>query len=275
MRTARLNLMSSSPPPPASGQPQWSQQPAAGAPSAPPPPAQPPQKKQSSTGSALIGLVVVVVLVWFFFFNNGQPSAPSAPSAAGPTHAPVVTSPAAVTFADIHLSGSGDSVPKFTIPVDSAAIAHFTYNGSGNFSVFSLAANGDHNDLLVNTIGRYDGIVLMDATVGEHSVAFEVTADSAWTATIEQPSRAPTWSGQTRLTGSGDSVYQVQPSTSGLTVVAVTFSGDGNDVLWTYSGSGRDLAINSVGSYSGQVTLPAGTFLLEINASGSWSVSPS
>ncbi len=237
---------------------------------------QPPATKQASSGSPLVGLIVLIVvgvLIWYFFFNNSS-SPPATSDTSGHSPAPA-TATLAPAFADIHLSGQGDSVPQFSIPADNAAIVHFTYHGSGNFAVFSLDSSGGQNDLLVNTIGNYDGVVLMDVSTGEHSVALDVTADGPWTATIQHPSKAPAWNGQGRLAGTSDSIYRVTPATSGLTVVSVTYSGEDNFAIWTYSSeSGRDLAVNEIGSYSGQITLPSATSLLEITASGAWSITP-
>ena len=93
-------------------------------------------------------------------------------------------------FAAIELSGTGDGVPRFEIPADVPAIAEESHTGSANFAIVTLAESGEQNDLLVNTIGNYTGTVLFDEQEGQHSVAFEVTADGPWTITIRPVSDA-------------------------------------------------------------------------------------
>lgn len=125
-----------------------------------------------------------------------------------------------------------------------------------------------------NEIGDYSGTRLFDDSLGEHSVAFEITADGAWTAIVKHPTKARSWTGSGPLTGNGDDVVRVAPSTSGLTVVTASHSGDSNFSISSFAETGRDLVVNEIGQYSGQVTLDAGTYLLEITASGTWSITP-
>jgi hypothetical protein len=47
--------------------------------------------------------------------------------------------------------------------------------------------------------------------------------------------------------------------------------GSGNFAIWAYGESSRDLLVNEIGRYSGEVFL-GGATLLEIVADGSWSM---
>lgn len=201
------------------------------------------------------------------------------PTNSGPadTPAPEIPPPEPQpAFEPVPLSGVGDAVPRFDIPVDQAAIATVTHTGASNFAIFTVGEDGSQQELLVNTIGNYGGTVLFDASFGFHSAAFEITADGAWTVEIKPVSMAYAWdpaAGQ--LAGQGDDVVLVQPPVSGLMTAAVTHTGSGNFAVIAYSTDSADLLINEIGSYSGEVLVGDGTFLLQVTADGSWTVTPS
>ncbi|MBA3688122.1 MAG: hypothetical protein H0W81_04775 [Chloroflexi bacterium] len=235
-------------------------------------------------GIAILALIVIALLVPKPD-NQGTATTtptptPGASVAPGETANPTAN-PTAVTtsertpglaFEPITLSATGDSVPRFDIPSDAAAIAVITYTGSSNFAVFSLANDGSNNDLLVNTIGNYSGTVLFDTNSGQHSVAFQVTADGPWTIVIKPLSKARSWDSSTPLTGVGDDVVRVAGALDGLTTVRITHDGESNFAVFGYSGSGTDILVNEIGAYDGEVLLADDTLLLEVTADGNWSV---
>ena len=227
----------------------------------------------------VIGLAVAVVAITLLSNQSSGPQPGSGLGDATPT--PFVdtsTSTAEaspVSFSAIKLSGSGNKVPKFTIPEDAAAIATITNKGSANFVVTSLAADGSSNALLVNVIGSYSGTVLFDSSQGEHSVALQVESNGSWTITIKPLSSARTWNPSAALTGKGDDVVLVNPPLSGLTTATITHKGSANFVVYAYSTSGGiDLLVNEIGNYSGESAMPDGTFALEVEADGTWTVRP-
>lgn len=239
---------------------------------------------------AKIVVIVVVVLVLAAIGSARQPASPSggtppaaeptaraseAASAATPESVPTPEATPGPAFADIALSGTGDAVPQFTIPEGTAAIAVVQHVGQSNFAVISLAADGANNDLLVNTIGNYLGTVLFDQNTGIHSVAFEVTADGAWSITIKPVTAARLWDGASGLSGSGDDVIHIDPAIEGLATFNITHSGTSNFAVIAYSDAGADLLVNEIGAYSGESAIGSGTFLLEITADGAWTITRS
>lgn len=203
--------------------------------------------------------------------QTAQPTEPTQTPQATPTPEPM---PA---FAAIELSGVGDSVPRFDIPEGVPAIAAATHTGGANFAIVTLSEAGEQNDLLVNTIGNYSGTVLFDEQDGQHSVAFEVTADGPWTITVRPVTEARSWDGETALVGASDDVVRVDPAVSGLLTADVSHSGAGNFAIIAYGGGpfGQELLVNEIGAYNGEVLIGDGTFLLEVAADGSWSITPS
>lgn len=189
-----------------------------------------------------------------------------------PTPAPTPEPTPTPAPTPITLTGSGDRVVPFTAPEDAALIARIRYSGGGNFAVWSIASDGSMNDLLVNTIGSYEGTVLFDETFGTHSVAFQVESEGSWSIAVYDASAADTWDTSITLHGSGDYVMQLDQATSGFTVLDATYSGDGNFAVWSYGFDSTDLLINEIGAYDGQSILSEGTFLLEITAEGAWTM---
>jgi hypothetical protein len=194
-----------------------------------------------------------------------------------PTPRPTPTPEPTPVFATIELAGTGDAVPRFEIPSDQAAIASVTHVGGANFVIWTISDAGTQNDLLVNTIGTYSGTVLFDEQDGQHSVAFEVTADGSWTIAIQPLSGARGWNGRAALSGAGDDVVRFRRPVSGLLTADVSHNGAGNFVIHSFGGGpfGQDLLVNEIGAYSGEILISDGTFLLEVNADGGWSITPS
>lgn len=175
-------------------------------------------------------------------------------------------------FTTIKLSGRGSKVPQFTLP-EEPAIATITNKGSSNFAVWSLGADGTEQDLLVNEIGNYSGKVLFN--LDSHSAAFKVESNGSWTITISPvASAARRWVTTEALTGKGDDVIFVLGDVTGLMTTNVTHTGSSNFAVYSESTtSGKDLLINEIGNYKGEVPLPDGTVLIEVTADGSWSFS--
>ena len=207
---------------------------------------------------------------------SSQPGSAPAEATAAPTSTPPPTpSPTPeLGFEPIALSGTGDAIPQFTIPADAPAIATITHQGESNFAVITLAEDGSENDLLVNRIGNYAGTVLFDADEGQHSVAFEVTADGAWTIDIKPVTEARAWDPASAIDGTGDDVLRTDPEPSGLTPITVSHQGESNFVVIAHAPDGAALLVNEIGNYSGEVALGAGSVLVQVNADGTWSIAP-
>jgi hypothetical protein len=184
-------------------------------------------------------------------------------------------SQAAGAFAPIARTGPGHEGRQIHDPGERAGDGHDSNTGgSSNFVVTGLAADGSTNDLLVNVIGNYAGTVLFDTDEGVHTVAFKIESKGSWKVTIKPVTAARVWATGTKLTGKGDDVVRLNPPASGLTTATFTHTGKSNFVVMSYSADGTDLLVNEIGNFNGQTTLPDGTLLLQVEADGSWSVTP-
>lgn len=168
-------------------------------------------------------------------------------------------------------SGTGAKVLKLRKSDWSAVwLVTLTHRGGSNFIVSPLDSGGAEQGAIVNEIGNYKGSVLLNEDDGKETAALKIQADGAWTITLKPLSMARVWSGDS-LTGRGDEVAIVSPQSSGLTTVNARHSGSENFIVEAWTESSRELLINEIGSWHGEVPLPDGTILVTIKADGVWS----
>ena len=187
-----------------------------------------------------------------------------------PTHTPRPTSTPTPSPEPIVLTGSGDSVVDFE-KWEGPALAHIVYTGGGNFVVWNYGPDGERIDLLVNTIGQYEGTRPLDFLDGEHTVRFQVESSGQWTIEVlplidyirveEVPGI---------IEGVGDEVVALIGEEPDLLKVDAS-GARSNFVIWGY-GNWRDLLVNEIAPYSGTVVVSRDTFILVIEAEGPWTI---
>lgn len=172
-----------------------------------------------------------------------------------------------LSFTPIRLNGHGDDVVSFEKP-NVPAVIHLTHQGSSNFAVINYDSSGEKIDLLVNDIGRYDGVRPLDFGSDEWSDRLEINADGAWSAVIEPITAAePISVPDSGHSGRGDTVLRLlgsDPDTATL-----SHSGESNFAVTSY-GNSRRLLVNEIGKYNGTVIVPRDTVVIEVVADGSW-----
>lgn len=200
--------------------------------------------------------------------------ATAASAATSPPEPSATPEPSAPAVAKQSFKGTGDKIVKIKVPEGLAAIAKITSAADRYFSVTSLDAAGDENDLLVNTVGRYSGTVLFDEHLATHSAALKIKAYGAWTVVVSGVPAAHRWDPSAPLKGTGDDVVAVSPPIAGLAVFDVASSADRYFSITAYTADSSDLVVNEIGKFAGQEQVPAGTALLVVKASGTWSIAP-
>ncbi|MEV7971272.1 hypothetical protein AB0O34_35555 [Sphaerisporangium sp. NPDC088356] len=168
--------------------------------------------------------------------------------------------------------GFGSKVLKIK-PTEKPGMATITHQGASNFAVKTVTAEGEEQDLLVNEIGNYKGTVIYNVDAGTQTSAFKIEADGAWTVLLRPITLARSWSGD-RLTGRGHDVVRVDPPITGLVSVRVRHAGTSNFAVYAYHGDNdeKELLINEIGHYNGEVLMPDDTFLLVVEADGAWTM---
>jgi hypothetical protein len=170
------------------------------------------------------------------------------------------------------LKGSGKKVVDFDNPFN-IAIAHITYTGGGNFAVRNYGDSPNYYDLLVNTIGRYDGIVPIDFGDGEHTTRFEVIASGPWTIEVKHPIESHNFAVPGTFEGKGDDVIRLVGYKQNPPDIAhITHDGKSNFAVYGYADEGRTLLVNEIGKYEGDSILSPTTFLMVVKADGKWTI---
>ena len=211
-------------------------------------------------------------------YDTGTASATEPPVAeptVDPAEEPSPTAePNPFAFPVVTLKGRGDKIVRFKIPEDLPAIAVVSERGSSNFIVWSLAADGSENDLIVNEIGSYSGTHLFDASAGTHSVAFKVESNGTWTIKIKPVTSAVKWDAASKFTGKRSNVLWVTGEVGDFFVTRITHRGTSNFIVHAYSLDDTELLVNEIGNYTGEQILPVGTILIEVIADGTWTFLP-
>ncbi len=239
--------------------------------------------------AAVVGaIIVVVVLVQVFGADEPEPGAsgtPTAtatptpePTATGPSASPTPTDPAAGvrdwaddTFGDFDpATVEGTSADVVPLPEGaSGGLVTAVHEGEGNFAVSVLdAANQPTGELLVNTIGAYQGTTAFGVQGLGDGVALQVQASGKWTLTLAPISTAPVLA----PSGQGDAVFLYGAAAATL---SVTNEGEGNFVVQQYTGNPLDfgLLVNEIGPYQGKVPLTAGPSVVSVQSTGAWTMS--
>ncbi|MET3510809.1 hypothetical protein [Plantibacter flavus] len=225
-----------------------------------------------------IGAGVLVVLIIFgstIGGNRPKTSATASPAANATTEAtaePAAEEPAApepapapvATVATEVYSGSGDNVIAVNVGSEPAVV---TFDCPACSRNVSLKTNGP-DSLLVNTIGAYTGSHVINATTGSLTTQMTITAVGDWSVTIADLTTIPVSSGPVSFVG--DAVIRFDVAFS---AVNVTYIGDRNFMVKGYGGKYPELAVNTIGSYTGTVEL-TGPGYVQITSSGSWTVTP-
>ena len=228
----------------------------------------------------LVAIIVSVTAIATGFGTNAdlakpapaatETAAPKPTTKSTPEPEPTVEAEPVVTVpADVVYTGVGDSVIPITLPdgAGQLAVATLSHDGSSNFSIFTLDANMGQQDLIVNTIGGYQGTVLFN-TGSADAGSLEISADGNWSVTLRSLLTVRQFDG-VAISGLGDDVVLYYGNAG---VATIAHDGSRNFTVWTY-GDGTELAVNEIGAYTGSVRWTKGPSVVEVNADGNWSIS--
>jgi hypothetical protein len=181
-----------------------------------------------------------------------------------PTNTPEPTA----TPAPIILEGAGDNVvdvPKGDEPM----IAKVAYNGGSNFVIWNIDRSGNQMDLLVNTIGAYQGTLPIDFLDNEQTASFEIKADGAWRIELLTLGKARQSEIPSVIQGVGDDVIILINANKADLLKVDASTASSNFIVYQYSNV-KDLIVNEIAPYTGTVPLKSDVVLLTIKATGPW-----
>lgn len=225
----------------------------------------------------VVGLFVLLAACGALLSAANKPTASIAPTPSGPipttakTGKPPAKSPAKSTAPQQQpqvFAGHGDKIVRIK-QGDKPWLATLSHDGTANFIVEALGPNGETTIGLVNEIGNYSGTVLLNGQDGSNTAALKIQADGDWTLRLAPLTDARVWNADT-LQGHGDDVVRLANPSSGLTTMHATHTGQANFIVDAYTDGGQSNLINEIGHYTGEVQLPDATFLITINADGTW-----
>lgn len=172
--------------------------------------------------------------------------------------------------APIILEGTGNkATEKFELEDYGFAIFDTKHDGESNFALKLLDSDGKQLDLLVNTVGQYEGKTLaLIPSAGEYLL--NVTADGSWKIEVTQSLPPEIPDSPTVLKGSGDDVVFVNLN-SGLNIFTSKHNGESNFAVKI---DGR-LLVNEIGTYDGSIAEQIsedGSYIISVTADGEWSI---
>ena len=235
-------------------------------------------RRRPTVGSVLVVLVFLVVLAGCG--SSSSTTAPKNTTATTPTNTTEAPAPSPTesfdkqygTFTAVTKQGSGDSV--IDLPTGAkAGLVTATHTGDANFAIKDLDAENKSVDLLVNTIGAYNGTTAWGFGLSRgKSVKLEVTASGAWTIKLAPIGSAPFLGNQN--SGKGDAVCLW---TGSATNWAITNKGQGNFVVKANGKGllGTDLLVNGIGNYDATKAVKAGPAVSTIESDGDWTIAAS
>lgn len=144
--------------------------------------------------------------------------------------------------------------------------------GSSHFSITSYDAARNYVDLLVNTSEPYTGIVAIDLPVGTNTKMLEISATGSWAVNVYSIGAAPKISTDSPKSDSGDNILWIEGDASIATISGNSDSSHFSVVAYDGAGNYGDLLVNTSDAYRGKVMIPKGTLLLQINATGNWTI---
>jgi hypothetical protein len=222
-----------------------------------------PSEEATSTAESLTNTIAAIPTVTPTPTTTNTPFPTETPTMS-PTNTPV---PQPISYA-----GSGDKVIDIKKSWTGPSILKITNTGSSNFVVYNYDSNGNQISLLVNEIGAYQGKLIIDQfDNSEPTTRLQIQSSGKWTIQILpfDASNLESLNIPGHYDGKGSNLLFLAGKPDVGTFKATN---DANFVVYTYSDSGRDLLINEIGPYSGEKILPSDTYLLEIIATGPWSI---
>ena len=212
--------------------------------------------------------------------NNGsgkQADNQASESNSGDSQQAQTPGPGISSFQPFVFSGTGDAVTELTVIPARYVVASIKVSNNGDNNYFGVEqVNGDLEDvtLLVNTVGDYQGSVLVDTerygTDGKVAFSVDANRNGNWEI-IVTPLVA---SESNSFAGAGDYVSGVFLS-PGISTWKFSHDGTSNFKVFCYSLSGdNDRVVNEIGAYEAEssVTLGEGYVFWVVQADGNWSI---
>lgn len=172
--------------------------------------------------------------------------------------------------------GRGARVIAFNVRQSKPLVLALAAGSAGGGNVVVVLTGPGGRRLLVNTLGSYSGTTLYPyAPAGRYRLSIQATG--VWTAAMVP--LTPSMTGDnlvSRFTGSLDEAWVVHVNQAVEPTIDARCSCESNFIVWLrdFRGGGH-LLVNEIGNYRGQTLgrpIPRGSYVVEVQASGPWSI---
>jgi hypothetical protein len=226
----------------------------------------PPSQAASATASPVAPTATLLAATATATPAPPTPSPSPVPPTVTPSAVPPTSSPTPV-LVPVALEGDGQTATDPVQPPGPISVASLTHKGSRNFIVYVIA--GDQKELLVNTIGEYQGQVPVSST---GPVIFNIEADGHWSLHLDPLGSADS----AAFAGTGDSVSGVfdAPANGAW---EIENAGKRNFIVYLTCNDRRpDLIENKIGPFKGSTYLTFGGkhCFWTVRSDGAWSLAP-
>lgn len=162
--------------------------------------------------------------------------------------------------------GNGDSVIRINHP-DGLYVLYIKGNADSRFfAVKGYNSEGEKTELFVNTTDVYEGITIDPSQSTE---ILEISANGAWRIEVRSLWTCDVIYDTSTYTGKGDSIVLANFYAS---LAQIEGNKDGHFFAVRSYGERKNLMVNTTDVYSGTVMMKYKPFLLEIHATGDWSI---
>lgn len=199
--------------------------------------------------------------------SHGDGDSAAGGGASSATSATPSPAPAPIAAPTV-FQGSGDSVVSITKPGGDTGTVIATITGNRADRFFAVKALDGDQDLLANTTDPYSGSTLLDAG-GGNTTQLQVQAVGPWSITLSDIRSAPLLNAGAN-SGTGDSVLLYRGSSGTATITGN--QGARFFAVEQYTGTGRNVLVNTTDPYQGSVPLAGGPALVTVQAVGSWTI---
>ncbi len=164
----------------------------------------------------------------------------------------------------IAIDKPNDNLPALLVIVGNRTEKHFAITGYDE--------NRNRTGLLVNTTDRYSGIVALDLPPRTNTQFLEVSATGTWKMHIYSIGAANKISLGDIYEDKGDNVLWVEGDASIATITGNALQRHFAITAYDGNGNRNGLLVNTTDRYSGRVMVPRNTLLLEVTATGDWTI---
>ncbi len=173
-------------------------------------------------------------------------------------------------------SGEGTAIVDAGGPVTESLLFTFQADGvPGDLSVRAVQPGGGAGEQLVSAVGGsgYTTTTVVNRQHGAAFAGFSVVAPGSWTIALRPLDQARQWSTDAPTTGRNGDVLRLGAGLTTLGTLVYDARGTGGFAVYAYTKTGTQTqVVQHTAPVQGAKTVPGGTVLLLVEATGPWTL---